>query len=166
LGRGYAEALMAEKTNAMRVLDQRKVPYQIHEFSPEIHSADGVAKTLGFSPSEVYKTLVVIPAQGKPVLVLVAGDREIDLKVLARSLGQKNLRMASHNEAEDLTGLQVGGISALALMMKPYAVFVDAPARNLTEFVISAGKRGINLRLKVADFMKVMRAKFVEATAP
>ena len=155
-----------EKTNAMRVLDQRKAPYQIHEFSPEIHSADGVAATLGFPPAEVYKTLVVIPAQGKPVLVLVAGDREIDLKVLARSLGQKSARMATHGEAEELTGLQVGGISALALMMKPYAVFVDAPAKALPEFVVSAGKRGINLRLKVADFMKVVRAKWVDATAP
>ncbi len=155
-----------EKTNAMRVLDQRKVPYVVHEFSPEIHSADGVAAALGLSPSEVYKTLVVIPQAGKPVLVLAAGDREIDLKVLARSLSQKSLRMATQKEAEDLTGLQVGGISALALMMKPYAVFVDSHARPLTEFMVSAGKRGINLRLKVADFMKVVHAKWVDATAP
>jgi Cys-tRNA(Pro)/Cys-tRNA(Cys) deacylase len=155
-----------EKTNAMRVLEQRKVPYRVHEFSPEIHSADGVAVALGFPPSEVYKTLVVIPQEGKPVLVLVAGDREIDPKTLARSLGQKSVRMATHKEAEDLTGLQVGGISALALMMKPYAVFVDSRAKPLTEFVVSAGKRGINLRLKVADFMKVVRAKWADATAP
>jgi Cys-tRNA(Pro)/Cys-tRNA(Cys) deacylase len=155
-----------EKTNAMRVLDQRKVAYQVHEFSPEVHSADGVAAALGFPPSDVYKTLVVIPQEGKPVLVLVAGDREIEPKALARSLGQKSVRMATHKEAEDLTGLQVGGISALALMMKPYAVFVDARAKILTEFVVSAGKRGINLRLSVAEFMKVVRAKWVDATAP
>jgi Cys-tRNA(Pro)/Cys-tRNA(Cys) deacylase len=121
---------------------------------------------LGFSPSEVYKTLFVIPPQGKPLLVLVAGDREIDLKVLARSLGLKGLRMATHKEAEELTGLQVGGISALALLNKPFAVYVDRRAQELAEFVISAGRRGINLRLKVEDFMKITRARWVEATTP
>ena len=154
---------MAEKTNSMRMLDQRKISYQVYEFSPDIHSADGVAEALGLPPSEVYKTLVVMPTQAKPVLVVVPGDREIDLKLLAKSVGQKGLRMATHQEAETLTGLQVGGISALALTNKPFVVYVDRHARALTEFVVSAGKRGINLRLSVQDFMTVTRAGWAEA---
>jgi Cys-tRNA(Pro)/Cys-tRNA(Cys) deacylase len=154
---------MAEKTNSMRMLDQRKISYQVYEFSPDIHSADGVAEALGLPPSTVYKTLVVLPPQGKPLLVVVPGDREIDLKLLAKSVGQKGLRMATHKEAEGLTGLQVGGISALALTNKPFVVYVDRRAQALTGFVVSAGKRGLNLGLSVQDFMKVTRAGWAEA---
>jgi len=156
---------MVEKTNSMRFLDSRKVAYQVHEFSPDIHSADGVAEALGFPPGEVYKTLVVMPPQGnRPLLVVVPGDRELDLKLLGKSLGQKGFRMATQKEAESQTGLLVGGISALALVNKPFAVYVDQSAQALTEFVVSAGKRGINLRLRVDNFMKVTRATWVEAT--
>ena len=153
-----------EKTNSMRVLEQRRINYEAYEFSPDIHSADGVAEVLGLSPSEVYKTLVVIAPQGKPLLVLVPGDREVDLKVLGKGLGGKGYRMATHREAESLTGLQVGGISALALLNRAFPVYVDQSARDLDEFVVSAGKRGINLRLKVADFMKLTRARWATVT--
>ena len=108
---------MVEKTNAMRVLDARKVPYEIITFSPDIHSAEGVAEAAGISPAEVYKTLVVSREHGKPLLVMIAGDRELDLKRLARAAGEKKLKMATYRQAEELTGLQVGGISPLALVI-------------------------------------------------
>lgn len=157
--------MATEKTNAMRTLEAHKVPYEVFTFSPDIHSADAVAEVLGVPPGEVYKTLVVVRSQGKPLLVLIAGDRELDLKRVARAVGDKKVRMATHREAEDLTGLQVGGISALALLGRPFDVVIDSPAMALTRVLVSAGKRGINLRLAVKDLIRVTRARVVEATS-
>ncbi len=153
-----------DKTNAMRVLDARKIPYQVFTFSPDIHSAAGVAEAIGLPPRQVYKTLVVLRSQGKPMLIMVAGDRELDLKRVAKAVGEKKVRMASHKEAEALTGLQVGGISALALLNRPFEVFIDRPATELSHLLVSAGKRGINLRLAVPDLIRVTRAHIIEAT--
>lgn len=153
-----------DKTNSMRVLDAHKIPYQVFTFSPDIHSAAGVADAVGLLPHQVYKTLVALRSQGKPMLILIAGDRELDLKRVARSVGEKKVRMASHNEAEALTGLQVGGISALALLNRPFDVFIDRPATELSHLLVSAGKRGINLRLAVPDLIRITRARVIEAT--
>jgi Cys-tRNA(Pro)/Cys-tRNA(Cys) deacylase len=152
------------KTNAMRALDARKIPYQVFTFSPDIHSAAGVAEAVGLPPQQVYKTLVVLRPQGKPMLIMIAGDRELDLKRVAKAVGEKKVRMASHKEAEALTGLQVGGISALALLNRPFEVFIDRSATELSHLLVSAGKRGINLRLAVPDLSRVTRARIIEAT--
>ena len=154
-----------EKTNAMRALDQRRIPYTAHTFSPDIHSADGVADVLGVPAATVYKTLVVLRPRGHPLLVMVAGDRELDLRLLARSLGEKSLQMATHKEAESLTGLQVGGISALALLGRGFDVCIDQPALSLDQVFVSAGQRGINLRLPVAHLVQVTGARALEATS-
>jgi Cys-tRNA(Pro)/Cys-tRNA(Cys) deacylase len=153
------------KTNSMRALDARKIPYQVFTFSPDIHSALGVAEAVGLPSQQVYKTLVVLRPQGKPMLIMIAGDRELDLKRVAKAVGEKKVHMASHNEAEALTGLQVGGISALALLNRPFDVFLDRPASELSHLLVSAGKRGINLRLAVPDLIRVTRARIIEATA-
>ena len=100
----------------MRALEARKVPYEVVTFSPDIHSATGVAEAVGLPYQQVYKTLVALRPKGKPLLIMLAGDQELDLKRVAKAVGEKKVRMASHKEAENLTGLQVGGISALALL--------------------------------------------------
>lgn len=154
-----------DKTNALRLLEAHSIPYQLFTFSPEIHSAVEVAQTLGLPPHEVYKTLVVLRPQGRPLLVMIAGDRELDLKRVAAAMGEKKVRMATQREAETLTGLQVGGISALALLGRPFDVFIDRAALALQHIVVSAGKRGMNVRLAVADLLRVTRAHVIEATA-
>jgi Cys-tRNA(Pro)/Cys-tRNA(Cys) deacylase len=155
---------MPEKLNSMRILDQQKVSYGVREFPDSIHSADGVADYFGLPHEWVYKTLVALPPTGRPMLVMVAGSRELDLKKLAASVGQKKVQMAPHKEAERLTGLQTGGISALALLHKNFAVYIDKPALELERILVSAGKRGINLELPVQDLIRVTRAKVIEAT--
>jgi Cys-tRNA(Pro)/Cys-tRNA(Cys) deacylase len=152
------------RTNAMRLLDAQHVDHQVLTFSPDIHSATEVAKTLGLDPAGVYKTLVVQRAPGKPLLVMIAGHREIDLKALAVSVGEKKLAMATHREAEELTGLQVGGISALMLFNQGFEICIDRAAQTLDEVVVSAGQRGVNLRLRVADLVRVTGARWVDAT--
>jgi Cys-tRNA(Pro)/Cys-tRNA(Cys) deacylase len=155
---------MAEKLNSMRLLDQRQIDYTVHEFPDTIHSADGVADYLGLPRQVVYKTLVVLPASGRPMLVMVAGSHELDLKKLAKAVGQKKAQMAPHKEAERLTGLQTGGISALALLHKNFPVYLDRPALNLERILVSAGKRGVNLELAVQDLITVTGARVIELT--
>ena len=155
----------AEKTNAMRLLEGRGIPYQAFAYSPELHSAIEVADVLGVPRAEVYKTLVVLRERGKPMLVIVPGDRELDLRRLAKSIGEKGLRMATQREAEKLTGLQVGGISALALLNRGFDVYLDRSAQELESLYVSAGRRGINLRLRVADLVRVTGARPADAAA-
>ena len=67
--------------------------------------------------------------------------------------------MATHAEAEDLTGLRVGGISALALLGRPFDVFIDASVLQLPDVLVSAGKRGSNLRIGVAELLRITGAR-------
>lgn len=164
-----AKEVKGVKTNAMRVLDAHHVAYEAHYYSPDIHSADGVAEMLGVSPAEVFKTLVVLPESGKgrPLLVLVPGAAELNLKVLGQQpeVGEKKLRMATQREAESLTGLLVGGISPLALIQKNFRVFIDRSALEHERIYLSAGQRGINLHVGVADLIRVLRADPVATSA-
>jgi Cys-tRNA(Pro)/Cys-tRNA(Cys) deacylase len=148
----------------MRLLDANKVAYDVVTFFPDLHSATEVAKATGLDPDTVYKTLVVQRSRGKPLLVMVAGDKQVDLAALAASLGEKKLTMASHRDAEALTGLQVGGISALALLQRGFDVCIDHAARDLERVLVSAGTRGIDLRLAVPDLVRVTGARWVDAT--
>jgi Cys-tRNA(Pro)/Cys-tRNA(Cys) deacylase len=164
---------MADKLNSMRLLDQQKIDYTVHEFPETIHSADGVADYVGRPREMVYKTLVVLPARGnssakaqaRPMLVMVAGNRELNLKKLAKAVGQKKVQMAPHKEAEQLTGLQTGGISALALLHKNFDVYIDRPALELDRILVSAGQRGINLELSRQALVRLTSAKVVDATS-
>ncbi len=158
------------KLNSMRLLESRKIPFvaKTYDASGEFHSAADAAQMLGVSPDSVYKTLVVLrepPQKGKPILVMIASDRELDLKLLAKSLSEKKVRMAAQREAESLTGLQVGGISALALLNRGFEICIDESARTLDQIHISAGQRGIDVRLAVKDLINITRAQVVRATS-
>ena len=162
---------MVTKLNSMRLLELRKIPYiaKTYDASGEFHSATEAAQLIGAPVESVYKTLVVLrepPKSGKPLLVMIAAHREVDLKLLAQSLGtpKQKLRMATQREAESLTGLQVGGISALALLNRGFEIVLDEPARALDQIHISAGQRGVDLQLAVNDLVAVTGAKMVKAT--
>jgi Cys-tRNA(Pro)/Cys-tRNA(Cys) deacylase len=160
---------MTVKLNSLRLLETRGAVYVAKTYDPsgEFHSASEAAELLGAPLESVYKTLVVLrePTQkGKPILVMVRSDRELDLKLLAKALGEKKLRMATQREAESLTGLQVGGISALALVNRGFEICIDEPALALPKIHVSAGQRGVDLALGVADLVALTRAKTVRAT--
>ncbi len=151
--------------NSVRLLNKQEIPFKIHQFSDSIHSANGVAEAVGVSPERVYKTLVALrqSPRAKPLLVMLSANNTLNLKKAARALGEKKLRMASHTEAEKLTGLKVGGISALALLNKGFAVYIDRAAQEQDTILISAGKRGVNLELAVDDLVRVTKAKWIDA---
>jgi Cys-tRNA(Pro)/Cys-tRNA(Cys) deacylase len=166
----------SEKTNAMRLLDARKVAYcvSVYDESREFHSAEEAAALMGVPVETVYKTLVVLrdpsasPGAGvsgktKPILTMIPTQREVDLKLLAKELGEKKLRMATQREAEQLTGLQVGGISALALLNRGFDICLDASAQGLEKIHVSAGVPGMDIEIGVNDLIGVARAKVVRA---
>lgn len=152
-----------QKTLAMKLLDGKKIAYVVHAYSSDIRDAEQVATAVGFDASAVYKTLVVANPEGKPLLVMLPADKHLDLKKFAKQLNAKKLKMATQREAESQTGLQVGGISALALTNKGFAVYLDSAARDLQQIVISAGQRGLQIQLAVKDLVAVTGARFVDA---
>ena len=97
--------------------------------------------------------------------MLVPSDRQVDLKRLGRAIGEKRLRMASQREAERLTGLKVGGISALAVRAGAFEVLVDASAAGWDRVHVSAGVRGVDLELGVQDLLAATGGRLVDASA-
>ncbi len=154
------------KLNSMRLLEANGIDYDTLTYDSTIHDAVEAANAMGVPPQRVYKTLVVERgSNGKPVLVMIAGDRHLDLKKFAAAIGEKKVNMSSHDNAEKLTGLKVGGIGALALMQKKWDVYLDKPATTVESICVNAGQRGVNLRVPVPDLIRILNAKVIEATS-
>lgn len=154
---------MKTKLNSMRLLEQHHTPYEVIEFDDSLRDAGEIADILGIPAHMVYKTLVAEPeGGGKPFLIMIAANRRLHLKRLALAAGVKKIRMSSHKDAEALTGLKVGGISALALVHKNWAVFLDQPAMELEHILVSGGQRGVDLRVPVADLVRILRARIAD----
>jgi Cys-tRNA(Pro)/Cys-tRNA(Cys) deacylase len=153
-----------DKTHAMRVLDAKKIPYlaKTYDTSGQFHSGAEAAALLGVDATCVYKTLVVLrdgEPRAKPIVVMIPVEDELDLKALASDIGAKKLRMAKQREAEDLTGMQVGGISVLGLKQPAKFDFgIDDRARSLERIHVSAGARGVDLELLVSDLVRALGA--------
>ena len=152
---------MAAKLNGMRLLQQRRVPFTLLEYDAgQFHDAAAVAELLNVPAEVVYKTLVLeAAAGGRPLLALIAAERELDLKRLALLAGQRKLRLVARDRAEQLTGMQIGGISALALVHRNWPVWLDEAAREQRELHVSAGVRGQQIRLSTEALIKLTRAR-------
>jgi Cys-tRNA(Pro)/Cys-tRNA(Cys) deacylase len=136
------------KNNVTRLLESRGIAFQAFELPKEKLSAVEAAGYLGVEPEKVYKTIVILrEMRGKPVLAMVAAPREVDTKSLSRALGEKKVHIATQKQSEQLTGLQSGGISPLALINRRFQVVVDISAKSLEEIYISGGQRGLNICL-------------------
>ncbi len=141
------------------------VPHEITTFPDTMRDAEEIAAWLNLPPGQLFKTLVVLrPDKGKPLLVMTPADRQLDLKRVATAVGEKKLTMASHTEAEALTHLQVGGISALALLNRGFEIFIDDSALAFSQIYVSGGQRGLDVRLAVADLLRITGARPIPAT--
>lgn len=159
---------MPIRNNITRLLDARKIPYTPVEYdAARFHSADEVAALIGVDLGRVFKTIVVLNEERgrRPMLVVVPAGSEINLRKLAAEIGEKKLRVAPQREAEKLTRLQVGGISALALLGKGFEVYLDRAAEHHGDdgIYVSGGQRGLNIRLRPADFIALTGARWIEA---
>jgi Cys-tRNA(Pro)/Cys-tRNA(Cys) deacylase len=155
------------KTLAMRLLATRGVAFEARRYDPSLHVAHEVAEAIGLPAEQMYKTLVVQAPQpgAKPLLVMVPADDELDLKALARQIGCKRLLMASRQQAERLTGLVAGGISALALIHHGFEMWIDIRALNQPLIGVSAGERGIAVVLSPDSLIGLTGAQPVSLEA-
>lgn len=159
---------MTAKTLAMRRLDAAGIRYtaRVYDATGAFHAGADAAALLGVAAEHVYKTLVVLSADDRRrLLVVVPVESELDLRVLAKALGAKRLRMATLREAERMTGMQVGGISPLGVDRNRFDVVVDARAAKLAAVHVSAGRRGIDLEIAVDDLVQMTGARFAQLEA-
>jgi Cys-tRNA(Pro)/Cys-tRNA(Cys) deacylase len=151
--------MSAKKTNACRLLDQRAVAYTLRSYEVDESdlSADAVALKTGLPASQLYKTLCVIADDRAILLGVVPGDRELDLKALARVADKRSLAPVPLKDLFALTGYVRGGVTALACK-KPYPVFLDASALALPSISVSAGQRGLQILLSPTDYRAATQA--------
>lgn len=151
---------MPTVNNVTRLLDSHKVSYTVFETPAEKLGALETARFLNVPPERVFKTIVVTRDKPrKPILAVIPGTHIVDLKLLAASLGEKKVHLPTEREAEQLTGLQAGGISPLALIHKGFQVVIDSAAQLYSEIHVSGGQRGLNIRLPVAVLVKLTNAR-------
>jgi Cys-tRNA(Pro)/Cys-tRNA(Cys) deacylase len=161
------EFAMPVSNNVTRLLDSRKVPYAAYELPAEKLGALEAAHLLKVETASVFKTIVVTREKPKkPLLVVVPATSHVDLKLLASTLGEKKVYLPTEREAEQLTGLQAGGISPLALINRGFQVIIDSSADKFDEIHISGGQRGLNIKLPVAALVKLTNARLAEVSKP
>lgn len=158
---------MAKVNNVTRMLDSRKIKYTAYELPPEKLGALESAELLGVEPSVVFKTIVLTREKhDRPILVVLPGTVEVDLKLVAIALGEKKVHLPSEREAESITGLQSGGISPLALINRGFQTVIDVSARDYSAIHVSGGQRGLNIKLPVADLVILTKAVFAVVSRP
>ena len=153
-----------EKTNVMRVLEQKKIAYSAHTYPHEEGVAvDGVtvAQSMGFDPASVFKTLVARGAKGQFYVFDVPVAENLDLKKAAKAVGEKSIEMLHQKELLPLTGYVHGGCSPVG-MKKLFPTVIDASAEDLSTMIVSAGKIGYQVELSPRDLATLVRASFAD----
>ena len=149
------------KTNVMRVLDAKKVPYQNYEYDDSDNMIDGVtvAHMTGKDPAMVYKTLVTVGKTGTHYVFVLPVNRELDLKKAAKSVGEKKIEMIPVRQIEAVTGYIKGGCSPVG-MKRTYTTVFDISAKALPLIIFNGGKVGTQVELDPADIAKVIPFTF------
>jgi Cys-tRNA(Pro)/Cys-tRNA(Cys) deacylase len=135
------------KTMVMRELERKSVPYQVHVHRHNQVTAEGVALDLGVPLAQVIKAMVVQCSDRRFVLVLVPGDRRLNLKKVGVAVNDKNVVLASGRDVERVTGFRVGSVSVVGLRRKDVASYVDQGVLALEQMIISAGRPDVGLAL-------------------
>ncbi|MFD2445332.1 Cys-tRNA(Pro) deacylase [Bacillus sp. CGMCC 1.16607] len=153
------------KTNAMRILDTKKVSYQILTYDNKDGKIDGVsvAQKINKEPRLVYKTLVAQGSNKEIFVFIIPVELELDLKKAAKAAGEKKVEMIPVKDIQKWTGYIRGGCSPIG-MKKAYATFIDESASELETIVVSAGKIGLQLQMGIQDLQTVTDASFEEIT--
>ncbi len=152
------------KTNAMRFLDKLNINYEILTYNISDGKIDGisVAEKIAEPVDIVYKTLVL---KGKNIFVVILPvNREINLKTMAKVVDEKKVQMIAVKEIFTLTGYVRGGCSPFA-MKKKYPLYIQDDILNQDYIIVSGGQKGIQIKMKTADFLKASEAKLVDVTA-
>lgn len=153
---------MAQKTNVMRVLEQKKISYRSYDYSStgETNGVE-VARILGEDVRQVFKTLVTVGASKRNYVFVIPVARELDLKKAASAAGEKNIAMVKSKELLPLTGYVHGGCSPIG-MKKAFPTFLDRTAGELDTILFSGGKVGFQVEVAVADLGKVISCQLAD----
>ena len=142
-----------DKTNVMRILDQKKIKYESHSYKPDATmSGEEIAFILGEDPEKVFKTLVTQGKSGTYYVFVVPVKAELDLKKAAKASGEKSISMIKQKELLPLTGYVHGGCSPIG-MKKHFPTFIHETASGLENLFVSAGKVGFQVELSPADLI-------------
>ena len=156
---------MEEKTNVMRILDKKKIPYRFYTYGTgEAMSGTEVAKELGQDPASVFKTLVTAAKSGEHYVFMVPVAEELDLKKAAKAVGEKSIEMIKSKELLPLTGYIHGGCSPIG-MKKFFTTTIDSSVLTRDTIFFSAGKIGCQVEMRYEDLKKVIRISEASVTA-
>ena len=151
-----------EKTNVMRVLDQKKVAYESHSYAPDATmTGEEIAALLGEDPAHVFKTLVTRGKTGQYYVFVVPVAAELELKKAAKAAGEKSIEMIKQKELLPLTGYVHGGCSPIG-MKKAFKTFIHETAESLDKMFVSAGKVGFQVELSPQDLAKTVGCGFAD----
>ena len=151
-----------EKTNALRLLDRMKIPYEARSYPcQEFTDGEDVARQLGLDPSQVCKTLVTVGKSGGHYVFVLPVDRELDRKKAAAVVGEKSLEMLHVKDLLAVTGYVRGGCTALG-MKKQFPTVVDQSVGGLSAVYVSGGRRGLQLKLAPGDLVRAANAMWGE----
>jgi Cys-tRNA(Pro)/Cys-tRNA(Cys) deacylase len=154
---------MSSQKNITRYLDTKGIAFSAYELPVKKMGSLEVAQYLQIPPELVYKTIVVgRKGSGKPILAVIPGPSEANLKTLALFLNEKKVFVTSQREAEHLTGLKSGGISPLALVNRGFQTIIDNSALMLEEIFISGGQRGLDISLSPQALIDITQAKVAD----
>ena len=154
-----------QKTNAARLLDKAKIPYELVPYTVDENNlaADHVAEELGEDINQVFKTLVLHGDRSGHFVCVIPGNCEVDLKKAAKAAGAKKAEMIPMKELLPTTGYIRGGCTPIG-MKKPFPTFIDESCLEFDYIYISAGQRGLQLRLSPTDLIAYARAKTEKLT--
>ena len=152
-----------QKTNVMRLLEQRKIKYTAHEYPHGDEAVDGltVARICGQNPDQVFKTLVARGASKTVYVFVVPVTAELDLKKAAKASGEKSIAMIHVSEINALTGYVRGGCSPVG-MKKQYRTFYNISAADKPTIMVSAGKIGYQVELSPDELVRLTRGSYAE----
>ncbi len=153
---------MEEKTNVMRILDQKKVKYIPHTYETEVAaSGTEAADIIGLEHRRVFKTLVTVGKSANHYVFVIPVENELDLKKAAKAVGEKSVEMIKAKDLLPLTGYIHGGCSPIG-MKKFFKTTFHNTADNFESIVFSAGKIGCHIQLNIKDLSKVIRFGFAD----
>ena len=142
-----------EKTNVMRILDAKKISYNVHTYEPDATlTGEEIAALLGEGADHVFKTLITKGKSGGFYVFVVPVKAELDLKKAAKAAGEKSVSMIKQKELLPLTGYVHGGCSPLG-MKKAFPTFIHTSAKDYEKMYVSAGKVGFQIELAPEDLM-------------
>ncbi len=154
-----------EKTNVMRLLESRKIPYTAHSYEADPSlTGEEIARILGEDLDRVFKTLVARGKSGQYYVFVIPVCRELDLKKAAKAANEKSIAMILQRELLPLTGYIHGGCSPVG-MKKPFPTFLHASAENAEKICVSAGKVGFQIEVSPEDLQTLVRFRWADLTA-